>query len=62
MNEAIELTKLAIQLGLAVYQAVKAGDTTKTVGEIFAGVGRDMDEIKRLEDAARAQYAARAEP
>lgn len=58
VNEAIEVTKLLIQLGLAVYEAVKAGDTTKTVGEIFAGVGRDMDEIRRLEDAARAAYGA----
>ncbi len=55
-SDTIAWVQLLIKLGLAVYDAVRAGDTGRTVGEIFAGVGRDEDEIKRLEDTARAHF------
>lgn len=47
----IEGAKLLVTLGLEVYKAVKSGNRDKTVGEIFDGMGADLDEIDRLERA-----------
>ncbi len=65
MFEAIAMIGGVIfQLGLEVYRAYKAGDTTKTVGEIFAGVKRDTEKLDELEAQAAEHFrkAAIGEP
>lgn len=47
----VEGGKLIVTLGLEVYRAIKAGQTQKTVGEIFDGARSDWSEIERLEQA-----------
>lgn len=49
MQEALSWAKLLVTLGLEVWKAVRNGETTKTVGEIFEGATKDMSEIERLE-------------
>ncbi len=51
---------LIVRLGIAVYEAVKSGDTGRTVGEIFADVSKDETEIERLDAAAAAHFAAKS--
>ena len=48
----VEWIKVLVELGLAVWQAVEAGEDDKTVGEIFAGRRKDMDKIRELEAEA----------
>ena len=47
-NDLLSLIPLLLRLGLAVYEAIKTGDRSKTVGEIFDGVPADTQEIARL--------------
>lgn len=47
---------LVVQLGLAVYQAIEAGDDSKTVGEIFAGVKKDREVLAELRKEAEAKF------
>jgi hypothetical protein len=47
--------ELVVKLGIAVYEAIQKGERARTVGEIFDGVRRDMDEIERLRAEARAK-------
>jgi hypothetical protein len=54
-SDAIKVAEIVFKLGVAVYEAIQKGDRTRTVGEIFDGVRKDMDEIERLE----AEVAAR---
>lgn len=56
LRSLAELGSLLLRLGLAVYEAVQSGDTSRTVGEIFAGVPKDQAEIDRLESLARARF------
>lgn len=51
MKETIDLVQTLIRLGLRVWEAIEAGDRTRTVGEIFDGIGLDKAEIDRLRDA-----------
>ncbi len=51
--------KLLLELGLAVYEAVKAGETHKTVGEIFADRTGDVAHLDALEEEARAHFEQR---
>ena len=59
LKAALDFVPLVLRLGLAVYEAVQRGDTSKTVGEIFHGVPLDAAEIDRLDAAAAAEYARR---
>lgn len=45
----IDGARLLVTLGFEVYRAIREGNRTKTVGEIFDGVGTDMAELERLE-------------
>ncbi len=58
MSEAFEWIKVLLALGKAVYDAVKAGETHKTVGEIFAASKLDMSKIESLESDARKHFGA----
>lgn len=58
MNYA-EGAVLLVKLGFAVYEAVKSGDRSKTVGEVFDGMGTDLAELERLE---RSHFPAVPEP
>lgn len=51
------LIPFLLKFGIAAYEAIKSGDRTRTVGEIFDGMGSDLDEIKRLEREAEAEFA-----
>lgn len=54
MSEIVPWIKLLIELGLAVYQAAKDGDGSKTVDEILGDRGLDMDLLRELDaDAVR---------
>ena len=55
-SDVIEWVKLLAKLGLAVWEAVESGDRSKTVGEIFDGMPKDMDEIERLAAKAREHF------
>lgn len=55
-----ELVKLIVELGLETYKAVKEGNRSKTVGEIFDGVPKDMSKIRELEDEAREHFERRS--
>ena len=48
-SDWINLGRLALTLGAEVISAIRSGETTKTVGEIFEGVKTDLSEIERLE-------------
>jgi len=49
--EALRTGQLLLTLGVEVYKAWRAGETTKTVGEIFEGVALDQDHLDELERA-----------
>ncbi len=49
MDTVSKVLRVIVELGLAVYAAIKAGDRERTVGEIFDGVTKDMTELDRLE-------------
>jgi hypothetical protein len=53
------VARLLLEIGLEVYKAVKAGDTHRTVGEIFANVQMDSAVIAELDALAAAHYAAK---
>ncbi len=55
-SEIVDLAKLAFELGLAVYQAVQAGEDHRTVREIFDGVKRDREELDALREKAKAKF------
>ena len=57
--DIVSLGSLLLRLGLAVYEAVKSGDTARTVGEIFEGVPKDTAEIERLDALAAAHFASK---
>lgn len=57
MSDLLSLVPLLLKLGLAVYEAIRDGDTTRTVGEIFDGVPRDMQEILRLRAEAERELS-----
>jgi hypothetical protein len=48
--------RLIVELGIAVYRAVDAGERDKTVGEILDGMGTDMAKVRALEEEAREHY------
>jgi hypothetical protein len=54
-SDVIKGLELVVKLGIAVYEAIQKGERARTVGEIFDGVRRDMDEIERLRAEARAK-------
>jgi len=54
--KVMEWARLLTELGFAVYTAVQSGDTSKTVGEIFAERRLDMDTVRALEDQAREHF------
>lgn len=56
VSKGLELAPLLLRLGLAVYEAIAKGESTKTVGEIVAGVPMDSTEIDRLDALAREHY------
>lgn len=45
----VQGARLLLTLGFEVYRAVKDGNRSKTVGEIFDGMVSDMSEVDRLE-------------
>lgn len=47
-SELVRLLPFLLRLGRDVYEAVKSGDRSRTVGEIFDGVPSDLSEIERL--------------
>lgn len=57
----VKFGELLFRLGLAVYEAIEAGETEKTVGEILRGRRKDMDKLRELRAAAQAHYAASLE-
>lgn len=59
MSDILQAASLIVRLGLAVWEAVEKGDSGKTVGEIFAGVKTDHEEIEALRAIARAKYETR---
>lgn len=46
---ALKSAETLLKLGFAVVEAIASGNRGRTVGEIFDGVTKDMDEIDRLE-------------
>ena len=49
LEDVMKAANLLFKLGLAVFEAIEAGDRSRTVGEIFDGVKSDMSELDRLE-------------
>lgn len=54
----MELATLLVQIGWAIYQAIKAGEEKRSVEEILRDRGLDMDRIRILEAAARERFGA----
>lgn len=55
-SEIVTWVQLLVKLGLAVWDAYEAGDTSKTVGEIFAGVPRDADVMAEIRERYRKRF------
>jgi len=49
ISDILTGASLIVKLGIAVWEAIQSGDTTRTVGQIFEGVSKDEPEIDRLE-------------
>lgn len=54
--DPVAVAALILKLGVAVYEAIASGNTTRTVGEIFDGVGKDEAEIDRLREEAKRKF------
>lgn len=48
-SDWINLGRLILTLGAEVLSAIREGQTTRTVGEIFDSVSSDLSELERLE-------------
>lgn len=56
VSEILKWSWLLLELGFEVWEAARAGETGKTVGEILAGRKLDLDYLADLEAKARAQF------
>lgn len=61
MSEITSWIRLLIELGLEVYKAATAGQDQKTVGEILADRGSDLEYLSSKAAAARDWFASQGD-